>query len=178
MAPRPRKKRVKADTGTPMKSWTKGANARVGEAWVRMILDRTRAGMAADGAAFEPYSESYAETHPGAPDLDETGAMLRGIVWRPRRYKGSNSVARKATKDPAFVIALPDDFEGKGRILKSGKPMAHYGYYVDALRAFLGLTEEDADKYLVPIVVEEFDKAIAEANKQRAGGMAGAGKGV
>jgi len=132
------KAKVEVKDGEIPTVWDKESSTEMGDLIHELIIARVASGTAADGSAFRPYSDEYAEEKGSTSvDLRETGRMLDGV-----RVKAAK---RKAT-------------------LEVGRGLPRYPHIINADRPFADVSDAEVDGPIGDKVEALIDKVIAKAN--------------
>ena len=122
----------------------------IGEFLVGSILQRTSEGIDAEGNAFDPYSDSYAEVRRavGLPtdkvDLFFTGQMLAGLTYETARDQIKLFFANTSRRER----------EGEQKVSNS-----ELAYYNDKLRPFFAISAEE-EKIIIKMVRDHINDLI------------------
>ena len=131
------KAKVTIEEGDGLVVWNEDDSREAAQDMMSDILGRFGSGRAPNGKTWKPYSKDYARTHPGAPDMVDTGAMRAAVM-------------AQADDDSAEVLIPPNH------------PTAEGWAYADAMRPLFGFSAA-----AVETIVGEFEERFDKRNGKK-----------
>ena len=131
------KAKVTVAMGDPIVVWDENDSREAAQDMLADVLSHFGSGKTPNGKAWRPYSKEYAKTHPGPPDMVNTGAMRA-------------AVRSQADDDSAEVLITP------------GNPNAEGWAYADAMRPVFGFSAS-----AVETIVSEFEERFDKRNGKK-----------
>ena len=125
------KAKVTIEEGDGIVVWSEDDSREAAQDMMSDILGRFGSGRAPNGKAWKPYSKDYARTHPGVPDMVDTGAM-----------RAADKV--QADDDSAEVLIPPNHPTAEGWAYDVAmRPL--FGFSAAAVETIVGEFEERFD---------------------------------
>ena len=131
------KAKVTIEEGDGLVVWNEDDSREAAADMMADVLGRFGSGRAPNGKAWRPYSADYAKTHPGVPDMVDTGAMRA-------------AVKAQADDDSAEVLIPPNH------------PGAEGWAFADAMRPLFGFSPAT-----VETIVGEFEERFDKRNGKK-----------